>query len=63
MAFDPVSFKKTKHIMRVAQVTVRHVAGAVMLADLMTKAQARPVFLELVRLLDLFASSANAVLT
>ena len=61
MAFDLVAFKKTKHILRAAEflrdlvarevVTMRHVAGTVMLADLLTKACARPVFLELLKLL------------
>ena len=69
MAFDPVSFKKTKHVLRAAEflrdlvarrvVRLEHVAGAVMIADILTKAQARPVFLELLRLLDAF--SANGV--
>lgn len=59
MAYDPVAFKKTKHILRAAEflrdlvarevVTMRHVSGAIMLADLLTKAQARPVFTELLR--------------
>ena len=70
MAFDPVAFKKTKHILRAAEflrdlvarevVRLEHVAGAVMLADILTKAQARPVFLELLRLLDDFARSGVA---
>ena len=57
MAYDPVAFKKTKHILRAAEflrdlvardaVSLQHVAGAVMIADLLTKAQARSVFLEL----------------
>ena len=48
MAFDPVSFKQTKHIMRAAEflrdlvarqvALLRHVSGRVMLADLLTKA-------------------------
>ena len=62
LAFDPVAFKNTKHILRAAEylrdlvargvVTLSHVKGTLMLADLLTKAQARPVFLELMRLLD-----------
>ena len=74
MAFDPVTFKKTKHIMRAAEflralvarrqvVTVQHVAGAIMLADPLTKAQARPVFLELMRLLSTYAASGRAVMS
>ena len=41
-------------------VTLQHVRGAVMLADLLTKAVARPVFLTLIRLLDDFAVSHDA---
>ena len=72
MAYDPVAFKKTKHIMRAAEflrdlvarevVSVHHVSGSIMLADLLTKAQARPVFLELVRLLAAYSSSGRASL-
>ena len=56
MAFDPVAFKNTKHVMRAAPealpsscaisfvargvVTLEHVKGTVMIADLLTKAQA-----------------------
>ena len=62
LAFDPIAFKNTKHILRAAEylrdlvargvVTLAHVKGTLMLADLLTKAQARPIFLELMRLLD-----------
>ena len=62
MAFDPVAFKQTKHILRAAEflrdlvarevLVLRHVPGRVMLADLLTKAVARPIFLELLRLFD-----------
>jgi len=48
MAFDPVAFKKTKHILRAAEflrdlvnrgvISVEHLPGVVMLADLLTKA-------------------------
>ena len=70
LAFDPVAFKKTKHILRAAEflrdlvarevLTLQHLPGAVMIADLLTKAQARPVFVTLLRLLDEFASSHEA---
>ena len=60
MAFDPVAFKKTKHILRAAEflrdlvarevVSVEHLPGAVMLADILTKAASRAVFVELVRM-------------
>ena len=44
-------------------VTLSHVKGTLMLADLLTKAQARPVFLELMRLLDeyIFMNIVNRV--
>ena len=61
MAFDPIAFKKTKHIARAAEflrdlvakevVTLEHVSGTVMLADLLTKAVSRAIFFTLVRLL------------
>ena len=67
MSLDPVAFKKTKHILRAAEflrdlvarevTRLQHVAGKVMIADLLTKAPARAVFLELVRLLDDYARS------
>ena len=70
MAFDPVAFKKTKHILRAAQflrdqvardvVTLRHARGAIMIADILTKGVARPLFLELLRLLDNYAALASA---
>ena len=65
MAFDPVAFKQTKHILRAAEflrdlvarevVTLRHVPGRVMIADLLTKAVARAVFRELLDLFDQYA--------
>ena len=65
MAFDPVAFKKTKHILRAAEflrdlvarevVSVEHLPGAVMLADILTKAASRAVFVELIKQLDTFA--------
>ena len=68
LAFDPVAFKKTKHILRAAEflrdlvarrvVTLEHVPGTVMIADILTKAVSRPLFTELVRLLDAHASGA-----
>ena len=60
MSFDPVAFKQTKHIMRCAEflrdlvsrdvVTLRHVPGRVMIADLLTKAVARAMYLSLMQL-------------
>ena len=61
MAFDPVAFKKTKHILRAAEflrdlvvrgvITLQHVVGTSMLADVLTKAVSRPVFLALLKML------------
>ena len=69
MAYDPVAFKNTKHIMRAAEflrdlvrrevVTLTHMRGAIMLADLLTKAVARPLFIDLLRLLDDYALHAR----
>ena len=65
MAFDPVAFKQTKHILRAAEflrdlvareaVTLRHTPGRVMIADLLTKAVERAVYLTLIKLLDYYA--------
>ena len=65
MAFDPIAFKQTKHILRAASflrdlvarevVSLRHVPGRVMIADLLTKAVARPLFHQLLRLFDAYA--------
>ena len=65
MAFDPIAFKQTKHIMRAAEflrdlvarevIELRHVPGRVMIADLLTKAVARALFHELLKLADAYA--------
>ena len=57
MAFDPVAFKKTKHIMRDAEYlrdvvaremfVPRHVCSAEQVADAFTKPLARPTFVAL----------------
>ena len=70
MAFDPVAFKNTKHILRAAEflrdlvrkgvVTLEHVAGAVMIADLLTKPPARAVYLQLLALLASYAAAGTA---
>ena len=70
MAFDPVAFKKTKHILRAAEflrdlvardvVVLKHVSGSVMMADLLTKAVARPMFVALMRLLAEYSRSGQA---
>ena len=68
LAFDPVAFKKTKHILRAAEylrdlvarevVTLSHLPGKLMLADILTKAVARLTFLELLEMLDHYATRA-----
>ena len=65
MSLDPIAFKNTKHILRAAEflrdlvarevVSVEHLPGAVMLADILTKAASRAVFVELIKQLDTFA--------
>ena len=62
MSIDPVAFKQTKHIMRAAAflrdivlkeaTTLRHLDGDRMIADILTKAQSRIVFLQLCKLLN-----------
>ena len=73
LAFDPVAFKNTKHILRAANFlrdlvarevfVVEHVPGVTMLADLLTKAVSRPVFLNLMRLLANYAATGEASLS
>ena len=68
MAFDPVAFKNTKHILRAAEflrdhvlketVVLRHLSGRVMIADILTKAMARALFVELLQLLDDYVKRA-----
>ena len=60
MAFDPVAFKKTKHILRAAEylrdlvsrdvIVVYHTPGRTMIADILTKAVARAIFVALLAL-------------
>ena len=66
MAFDPVAFKQTKHILRAAEflrdlvarevVVLQHVPGRIMIADLLTKAVARPLYLALLKLVLAYAT-------
>ena len=61
LSLDPIAFKKTKHIMRAAHFirdlvarrffVVVHIAGKDNVADILTKAQSRAVFLHLMALL------------
>ena len=67
MAFDPVAFKQTKHILRAAYflrdltarlvVALQHTPGRVMVADLLTKPVARPVYVALMRLVAGYSTS------
>ena len=62
MAFDPVAFKKTKHILRAAEflrdlvlrevIVMAHLSGSIMIADVLTKAVARALFVKLIALVD-----------
>ena len=62
MAYDPVAFKKTKHILRAAEylrdvvaklhVRIAHLSGDDMVADMLTKSLSRPRFLEILKLFD-----------
>ena len=62
MSIDPISFKKTKHILRAAEflkdlvlrliVEMQHLPGRLMIADILTKACARVTFIQLMHLLD-----------
>ena len=71
LAFDPVAFKNTKHILRAAEflrdlvarrvVALHHVKGTTMIADILTKAVSRPIFISLLRLLDDYSSSGLVV--
>ena len=70
LSLDPVAFKKTKHILRAAEflrdlvarevIRMQHLPGKMMIADILTKAPARPIFLELVKLIDAYAKSGIA---
>ena len=56
MSLDPVAFKRTKHILRAAEflrdlvarevITCAHLPGKIMIADVLTKACSRPIFLD-----------------
>ena len=69
LSYDPVSFKKTKHILRAAvglrdyvarQVYVMvHITGRINMADILTKAQAVSVFSELMGAYRLHTSAPS----
>ena len=64
MSLDPIAFKNTKHILRAAEflrdlvmreaVAMKHLPGRVMIAD------ARAVYIDLLRLIDAYASDGIA---
>ena len=70
MAFDPVAFKNTTHILRDAEflrdlvarevLVLKHLPGKIMLADLLTKAVARVTYVTLMRLYDAYAEDGIA---
>ena len=70
MAFDPIAFKNTKHIMRAANflrdlvakfhLLLEHLSGDLMLADILTKAPARAIFVELMAMLDAYYGNPHA---
>ena len=66
MAYDPIAFKKTKHILRAAEflrdvvskyhVIVKHLSGNEMIADILTKSLPRPLFVKMLKLIDTLVS-------
>jgi hypothetical protein len=73
MSIDPVAFKKTKHILRAAEflrdlvarevIALKHLPGKIMLADVLTKAVARAIFLLLTRLIAEYSTTGIATPT
>ena len=69
MSFDPIAFKNTKHILRAANfmrdlvarnvILMKHVAGSLMIADILTKAPARAVFHQLLGLIKEMSSPSH----
>ena len=67
LSYDPVSFKKIKHILRAAEglrdyvarlvLVLIHLPGKVNMADILTKPQAVSVFNELIQAYDAFVSA------
>lgn len=70
LSFDPVSFKKTKHILRAAEglrdyvsrlvFCLTFISGKLNMADILTKAQAVAVFNELMREFGRYTNSSPA---
>ena len=71
MTYDPVAFKKTKHILRAAEflrdlvarqvIKLQHLSGSVMIADILTKAVNRMLYRSLYQLMRDYA--ANGVVS
>ena len=71
LAYDPIAFKKTKHILRAANglrdyvardvFTLIWLSGSVNLADILTKAQAVSVFTGLMQSYDSFVNAVGAL--
>ena len=70
MSQDPVAFKNTKHILRAAEflrdlvmreaVAMQHLPGKVMIADLLTKAVSRILYIQLLGLITAYARDGVA---
>ena len=73
MSFDPTSFKKTKHILRAAYFLrdlvakdvfrLKHLPGIYMIADVLTKALGRALFMRILHLLETYSVSGIAHIT
>ena len=70
LSYDPVSFKKTKHILRAAEglrdyvarevIVLSHIAGVINIADMLTKEQAVSMFTQLMQVYDAFIAADHA---
>ena len=65
LAFDPVAFKQTKaaeflrDLVAREVVTLKHKPGSVMIADVLTKAVTRPIYMDLLKLFDSYSTEGN----
>lgn len=72
MSYDPIAFKKTKHILRASQflrdlvlkgvVRLHHISGELMLADFLTKALPRATFRRILASIDDYSTASGASL-
>ena len=72
LSLDPIAFKKTKHIARAANFLrdlcarrvfeLKHIAGAINIADILTKGQALAVFVKLMKILHNLSQESTAML-